>query len=115
MHESEHRSHDEAESFELDLVGFCALQCFSLFGPYLAFVHFSGVLYQTFDLISNNSSYIVRLDMGRAHIARRRYLNGLVWLASLPFGQSTHITNPTFEMLPTLHDGLKAVFVAWVD
>ena len=99
------------------MVGFCALQCFSLFWPYLASVHFSRVLYQTFDLISNNSSYIVRLDMGRAHIARRRYLNGLVWfwLASLPFGQSTHITNPTFERLPTLHDGLKAVFVAWVD
>ena len=80
------------------------------------FCHFSRVLYQTFDLISNNSSYIVRLDMGRAHIARRRYLNGLVWLvASLPFGQSTHITNPTFERLPTLLDGLKAVFVAWLD
>ena len=40
--------------------------------------------------------YCVRLDMGRAHIARRRYLNGLSlslcchrWFAGIPFVQST--------------------------
>ena len=61
--------------------------------------HFLAISFEFSVDVSNNSSYIVRLDMGRAHIAGRRYLNGPVcWFASLPFAQSesTHITNPQF-------------------